>query len=714
MIIILVLGILTANIFVIVIGRTHVKSNTDLNRYINASNVSESIIASRGSIYDDNGVVLADDVVTYDIICFLDESRTNAYVKNKAETARMLAPILDMDVNAIYDLLCKDVYQVELGSKGRNLSKEQKDLITGQISLSKADDDSGNDFNGISFIESSKRVYPKGTFASYILGFAQSDENREMCGKMGVELNYNEYLQGKNGHTSYQTDENGYILEGMKEERTEAVNGNDIYLTIDEEIQDSLESAFEKTEETFNIDRIWGAVMEVDTGKVLAWGQYPSFDPNELVIEDYNNYGSQYAYEPGSVMKGFVYAAAIDSGNYDGSELIDSSSFYYDYVDGEISRVDYYNGKYSPITNAYDRSWGMISYDEGLVRSSNVASCSLLTSVISPEIYRQYLEKFGFFQEVGTEVPEVTGTLNYNWPSEKLSLSYGQGSSVTMLQLLQGYSAIFSDGTMKKPYFVDKVVNSYDGSVILQNEPVISDPVISEESALQLQGLMQQVVDSEVGTARFYRMDDFNLLAKTGTSQVAGDGGYDESKMISSVMIGLPAEDPQYIFYYAYQGDSVYASHQYNDGEMIVLNAIARKYQLSIEDQNLDLDDINGTEVIQEFTMDNLINHSISYAESKLEGCNPNIVVIGDGDSIIDQLPKAGSKFFTYSNVLLLTDYDNFKMPDMTGWTKSEVIDFWTISGKKINIIGSGICTEQSLPAGSTVSDQDIIEVKLE
>jgi len=723
MIIILVLGIITANIFVIVVGKTHVKSDTDLTRYINASNVSETIIAKRGKIYDANGTVLADDVVTYDIICYLDESRTGDYIENKAETARMLAPILDMDVNDIYDLLSNDVYQVELGSKGRNLSKDQKDAIELEMENSKLDnvyvdgvlENTENDYNGIDFIESSKRVYPKGTFASYIVGFAQSDEDREMIGKMGVELDYDEYLKGTNGFTSYQTDENGYILEGMSEVRTEAINGNNVYMTLDEEIQDALESAFEKTNETFNVDRSWGAVMEVDTGKILAWGQYPSFDPNELEISDYNNYGSQYAYEPGSVMKSFIYAAAIDTGYYNGDTEIPSTAFMYDIIDGEITRVNYDNGIYKPIENYADKWWeGTITYDEGLIRSSNVATCSLLTEVINPTIYMDYLDSFGFFQEVGTRLSEVTGNLNYTWPSEKLSLTYGQGSSVTMLQLLQGYSAIFSDGTMKKPYFVDKVVNSYDGSIVLQNEPVISEEVIKPETAELLQDMLEKVVSDEDGTAKFYQMENIDIIAKTGTSQVAGVGGYDDSKMISSVMIGLPADNPKYMFYYAYQADEVYAAHQYNDAEMIVLNAIARKYQLNIESQDINLDDIQEDEVIQEFEMDNLINHSIEYANLKLEGTNSNIILIGDGDTVIDQLPKSGSTYFTYSNVLLLTDYNDFTMPNMYGWTKSEVIDFWTITGKEINIIGSGICSEQSLQPNSIVSNEDIIEVKLE
>ena len=116
----------------------------------------------------------------------------------------------------------------------------------------------------------------------------------------------------------------------------------------------------------------------------------------------------------------------------------------------------------------------------------------------------------------------------------------------------------------------------------------------------------------------------------------------------------------------------------------------------------------------EKFEMDNLINHSLSYAENKLEGTNANIIIIGDGENIIDHLPKKGSKYFTYSNVLLLTNYNEFKMPNMYGWTKSEVIDFWTITGKEINIIGSGVCTEQSLQSNTVVTDEDIIEVKLD
>ena len=184
-----------------------------------------------------------------------------------------------------------------------------------------------------------------------------------------------------------------------------------------------------QTQAEFNPEKVWGSVMEVETGKILAWGQSPSFDPNTMNIDDYVNYVSQMPYEPGSTMKVFTYAAAIDSGAYDGSVLVDSSKFCYAAANRKPYRVSQGDSrKIGCIGNASGKSWGMIPYDLGLVYSSNVVTASIITNLIEPSVYEEYLDRFGFFKLVDTDgIAESTGVKNFTWPADKLALTYGQG-----------------------------------------------------------------------------------------------------------------------------------------------------------------------------------------------------------------------------------------------------------------------------------------------
>ncbi|MDD7681255.1 MAG: penicillin-binding protein, partial [Stecheria intestinalis] len=289
-----VMILLAADVFFVAIEKKHLRSVTDLSAYADSDNLRTEVTkAMRGNIYASDGTVIAEDSRTYNIICILDSSRpsvgdTISYVQDKEGTAEQLSKILKIDYDTCLNYLNQDVYQTELGTAGRNLSESVKDEIEAL------------NLPGIEFTNSIKRVYPLGQFASNLIGFAQSDENGSVVGKMGAELYLNSYLTGTDGYRTYQADKNGYILPGMKEDTQAAVNGNDVYTTLNVSIQQALEDSFQMTEDTFGAIRIWGAVMEISTGKILAWGQYPSFDPNTLDITDYNNYGSQLPYEPGS------------------------------------------------------------------------------------------------------------------------------------------------------------------------------------------------------------------------------------------------------------------------------------------------------------------------------------------------------------------------------------------------------------------------------
>ncbi len=695
------------NVFIVCVGKLHLRSGTSLTSYIQSvSLVSETLHAKRGNIYDANGQIVAQDQKTYDIICYLDSSRTNgkkiAYVIDPLYTSQVLANILGGDQADIYYYLTSNpnLYQTEIGLIGRNISEEQKDQILNTPEI-----------YGIGFKESNKRIYSQGSsFAPYLIGFAQSDDSGKLVGKMGLESYLNEELSGSDGKHIYQQDKNGYVLTGMYEETTLATNGYDVYTTIDSSIQQALETCFDDVTEKNNASKAWGAVVEISTGKIKAWGQTPSFDPNILNIEDYNNLGSQLPYEPGSVMKSFIYAAAIEMGVYDGDATFDSSSYCY-YSNGNTPYRVYDGASYGCISNAGGKSWGSIPLDYGLIYSSNVATSTLLTDYVGVEAYSEYLDKFGFFKAVDTDgIPENIGIKNYKYPSEKLALTYGQGSSVTMLQLLQGYTAIFGNGEMLKPYYIDKIVDSDNDEIVYQGQKTVVSTPISEASAKKLQSILERVVSDPGGTAQFYGVDEVQIMAKTGTSEIALNGEYGSNDSISSVMLAFPADNPKYMIYFAYVSPYDYNNHANSSAIQDLIRKVAVLTEVGYSAKEGDTSD----PIIKE-TMPNVLNKEYSDAYDTLTNeYSLQVIKIGNGDHVLAQYPSSGDIIYSKSKVFLLTDKTNITLPDFSGWTRKEVSQYWTLSDIPITLNGYGVAVSQSISAGSTVDSSCNVVVNFE
>ena len=403
-------------------------------------------------------------------------------------------------------------------------------------------------------------------------------------------------------------------------------------------------------------------VVDVETGKILAWGQDPGFNPNELNITNYNNLGSNLAYEPGSAFKSFIYAAAIDSGKYNGNATFDSDPFCYSSYGAEPVRTYSGNG-YGCIYNANKKAWGTIPLDYGLIFSSNVATSTLLADWVGSETYLEYVKKFGFFSEVDTDgISETSGVLNYTYPVEKLSLTYGQGSSVTMLQLLQAYTAIFGNGEMLKPYYIDKIVNTDTGELVYEGKRTVVDRVISEDTAHQLQDLLYRVVYDEKGTASIYKVDEVEIMAKTGTAEFVSDGSYGRDEYINSIMLAFPADKPKYMIYYAY----IYPYDYGNVDNTGAIKNLIKKVAL-LTNVNYDSSSLISTEIKKE-EMPSVLNTDYSEAYNILKEKNLNIYKIGNGTKVINQYPSKGDTVYTNDKVFILTDGGQTGCPDFTGW----------------------------------------------
>ncbi|MGL5978888.1 MAG: penicillin-binding protein [Erysipelotrichaceae bacterium] len=667
---------------------------------------TEYIQANRGVIYDRNQEVIAQDVDTYTMYAILDSSRLGignvpAYVVDKEETAKVLSDILGSTPEAFLEYLNQDLYQTYFGYIGKKVTSSQRDEIV------------ASGLPGIEFERNIDRVYPTGVFASHLIGFAQYDEvTGAITGRMGIEQYFNNTLTGQNGVKKSLKDANNYTLPGTSYYEKTSVDGNDVYLTLDKNVQVALESALQQTIDKLGATKAWSVIMEVETGRILAWSSAPSFDLNERVIENYLNMPAEYAFEPGSVMKPFTYAAAIDTGNYDPDKLVQTGAFHVGLdANGKIIRLPSSVGAIGTINDANRKGWGMISYDEGMIRSSNTVIAQLLTDFLPLDTFANYLDAFKLFEPVEVAgMNSVGGVLNYTYPFEKLTTAFGQGSSMTTLNLLQAYSAIFNEGVMVKPYFIDKVVSGEDGSILEQYETEIAGTPIKASTANQVLELMQRVVEDEVGTAKIYALNDTTVAAKTGTAEIFKDGKYSNT-YVSSVMAAAPADDPKVMMYYAFENSTPtrLSGEYYSQAMMqalLSLNVAGDKHGESVENDE--------DQTYQEFTMANYRNHSVEYTVDKFDPYLVKPVVIGDGSVVVDQYPKAGSLVNNNQTIFLLTDGTTIKMPNMVGWTRKDVTAFWQLTGLPIAIDGFGCVVEQNFKPGDIISKEYEIVVKLD
>lgn len=706
------IAILSLNVVVVSVFGIHINSGVNIRDY--ANNISlheESLPARRGFVYDRNGEIIAQDVDHYNVYAVLNKNIPSlpgqiAYVDDKEKTAELLAPVLGMTYEECFKYLDSSAYQVEFGAKGRGLTQVTKDAIEALH------------LNGIGFIKNSGRIYPNGTFASHLIGFAQYDgQLNQMVGKMGLEATLDHFLKGTDGYVEYQQDTNGYVLPGTKRNEVPPINGNDVYLTLDSTIQLYLEDGLEATMEKFQPEMAWAVVMEVKTGKILGYSSYPSFNPNVKDIKSYVDVPIGYSFEPGSTMKSFLYAAAMDTNNYKPHELIKSGLYHVGIRDGVFVRLASKSQKgYIGTVQDFNRGkgWGDISLEDGMVRSSNTAMVSMLVDHVGAKTYRDYLDRFGFFKKVDFEaVGGSAGTINYTYGMEKITTSYGQGLTVNTMQLLQAYTAIFNEGVMVKPYIIDAIKNPYTGEVMHQGKKEVVGNPIQSSTAKELTRLLTKVVENaEIGSARFYKIPEVEMAGKTGTAEIASGGNYitGAGNNLYSILVGAPADDPEVMIFYAIQKPNTKSVHDNTDNFKDIFRNTLLYLNIS-DNEALSMVEENKTVLYEQKVIDSYQGHSVAEAKEALETKGFVVHVIGDGKDVISQFPEANTRVFTSQKIFLYTGSQRIMMPDMTGWSRKDVIAFWSLCGIPVESSGDGYVVEQNIDAGEWITSEDIIQV---
>lgn len=658
-----------------------------------------AITANRGKILDAKGNVIAEDTLSYRLVAVISKDATQdpkkpRHVVNMEKTARILAKYIPMEEQQIYERLTKGKdlsrYQVEFGSAGRGISHQIMTEVT------KAN------LPGILFVRDLKRYYPNGVFASHLIGFAVKEEfdngkRIETNGKMGLEQYYDDQLTGKDGKVEYKSDLFGYLLPNSKKMITPAKDGYNIHLTLDKTIQNFLEDAMNRAEQQYTPESIMAVVANPKTGEILAMSQRPTFDPDTRDTKNMKwlNQVIEETIEPGSTMKTFTLASAVDTGKW-------------------APNASYQSGQYT----VFDRTirdhnqvgWGTITYLEGFQRSSNTAMAHLLEQ-IGDDTFIEYLKKFGFGRKTGIDLPnEASGTILSKYPIQRVTTTYGQGSTVTPIQLVQAMTAIANDGKMMQPYVIDKIVDPNTGKVIENHKPVVAGHPVTAETAKYVREVLASTVTSEKGTATNFKLDEYEVAGKTGTAQIPKENGsyyWGKNEFLYSFLGMAPVDNPQLIVYVAVKKPDLSATET---GSMPVSEIFKDVTAKSLKYLNINPENVESAKMIKvdDYTNDDANNVQIALTNKGLEP-----IIIGEGGKVIDQYPKAKVNV-TNGQIVFLKTAGVSKLPAFNNWSLRNVLIYKSMSGLPIEIVGEGYVESQSVSPGVTISDQAPIVVKLQ
>ena len=645
---------------------------------------SEVVKAKRGTIYDRNGVALAEDASSYSIKAILSKTYTSGdkklYVeeKNFYKIAEILHKNLSIDkkdaLNILEDGAKKELYQVEFGSYGKNISQETKQNIEADMKK--------EGVAGLYFVDHQARMYPNGVFSSHFIGYAVPDKDENgLVGKLGLESAYNDILSGKDGKIIYQKDNFQNPLPGTVAEEEKAVDGQDIYTTLDSRLQSYLETLMDQVNEEYQPEELTAVLMKAKTGEILAMGQRPTFNPETmegLTGKDaiWRNFLVQDSYEPGSTMKVFTTAAAIEEGEFNENETFQSGKIQVE--DATINDHDF--GEKGVLTMRQALSW-----------SSNVGMV-ILEQRLGGRWYN-YLQKLGFGQSTHSGLDdEVNGALPTSNIVDRAMSAYGQAVGVTNFQMMKAFTSIANNGTMIQPRYISKVVDPQTGEERTTQTEVLGQP-FSKETTEKVREYMRDVVESEnYGSAYgVYSVPGYNVSAKTGTAQIASDtGGYQtgDTAYLYSIVEMVPSEDPDYVLYLTMKHPKTY--------DRMALAKIANplmKRAMDFKETEEDTDTETKTEKVSVADYRNL-EADVAAADAQKSGLQP--VVIGNGKKVQKQSTANGDQLISGEKLILYTGGDKL-MPDVTGWSKADIMKLGKILGIEVSFDGDGYCVKQEL-----------------
>lgn len=692
------LQISMAFVFLLFVGRFLYLS---ISKTIAGENISERVSnlykrdeilkSVRGAIYDNSGNVIAEDSHSFTLYAILDKSSLDykgkpMYVVDKEKTAEKLSTVIPLSEKKILKYLHPKhkAYQVEFGTAGSGISLATKKKIMAMH------------LPGIHFDETPSRLYPNGRFASHIIGIAQPFNDKKthsinLIGTMGIEKYFNKVLSGKDGRRIALVDAGEYQLPGGQHSYKAPINGNNIYLTIDSQLQIYLENLLDAVQNKYKPKALTAIVEDVKTGKIRAASQRPTFDPatRKGLNDNWRNILVQDSYEPGSVFKILSITAAIQEGKYNPKEY---------YRSGSIT----FNG--STIHDWNYTGWGAIPFEQAFPRSSNVGM-SILVNRLGRQTWRRYLDNYHIGKKTNITLPdENSGLINIHSQIDQAVTSFGQGINVNAMQMMQVYSALANSGQMLKPQLVEKIVSS-SGKVIKRYKKIkVGKPVYSQETAQTTLKLMRDVVEKEYGTGMTYKIPGKSIAVKTGTAQIAGiHGGYlkgDRNYLFS--VVGLtPADNPRYCIYITMKQPQIMSDPPETIMSLIfkpLINRVSVSSKVDMMGEQITIPSVKG--------------QSREQAVRLLEKMGLYVETIGSGNKVEAQSILANTKVNPNSKIIIFTG-GIIRCPNMKGWTIKQVTQFANISKVKVEVLGKGKVYKQSRIPRSILNRNSKVKVEL-
>jgi cell division protein FtsI/penicillin-binding protein 2 len=490
--------------------------------------VSQEILPERGIIYTQDTRVTSGEPKLFPVAnnqtFYLIYGQPYAVV-NPEETAKQMNSVLDLPeevVKKIIEQISKfnDPYEPLVHRVTEEKIAKIKDL----------------NLPGIKWEKESLRYYPEKIIGSNVIGFV-GWQNDKLVGQYGIEGYFDQQLAGQKGFLESERDATGRLISVGDQNYQPAVNGSDIILTIDNSIQAVACQKLDEGVKKYDADGGAVVIMNPKTGAILAMCGNPDYDPNAYNevkdIRAYTNPAIFDPYEPGSVFKPLTMAAALDQ------EKVTPETTYEDKGEERIGGFT--------IKNSDLQAHGTTTMIDVLKKSLNLGAIFVMRQ-IGPEVFRQYMEKFGFGQlsgiQLDTEMPGTIDSLKQKGEIYAATASFGQGVMVTPLQLVQAFGALANDGVMMKPYIVDQLIDPT--KKVTKNQPQVVRPVVSSRAANLDTGMMVEVVQE--GYGKKAGVEGYYIAGKTGTAQVAekGTGQYGSRTMHTFIGFG-PVSDPLFV-----------------------------------------------------------------------------------------------------------------------------------------------------------------------
>ena len=708
-----------------------------------AQQVRETTVsAARGTIYDRNGAILAISAGVDTV--YISPAEIERNNEDKEAIARGLAEILDADYETILKKAgnTKSWYEV--------VARKVEEDVAEQVRQFKSD----GGYVGIKIESDTKRYYPNGSMAAHVIGFVGLDNT----GLGGIESRYDSVLSGESGYVMRSTTAAGTdMLYSSYEDYVDARDGDSISLTIDAVIQNYVEKHLAQAVEDYDIQNGAAAIcMEVDTGAILSMVSLGNFDLNDYqtisaeaeaeissIAQSEDEYNELYAlaqqqqwrnkaisdtYEPGSTFKIITLAMALEEG-----VVSENSSFY---CGGSMNVL----GRGTPLKCWKYGGHGSQTLTQAVQHSCNVAFVNI-GQLVGEEKFYEYAEGFGFIERTADTSQQLTAKTGIDlggesgsiWWSEDVfcnpenlsqlaAASFGQTFNITPIQLITAVSACVNGGNLMKPYLVQSISDS-EGNLISQTEPELVRKVISEDTSAAVCRILEQVVGDQVeGTGHNAYVAGYRIGGKTGTSTKTTKEISGEKEYIVSFIGFAPADDPEIAILVLLDDPSSESGIYISGGQMAA--PVVGKMMADILPYLGVVPEYSDSELAAaDRAVPDVSGMSLTEARSALTEAGLNCRVIGEGDTVTDQLPRAGAVIASGSEVLLYAGQSpspvEETMPDLRGLSYEAAIEklrglgLYVTAGNGVTDAQSELISGQSIAPGESVEHGTVIEVTL-